>query len=232
MHADRAVEIGGGGPEAVVHGVVELAAFDVPRGTDHHRLRTEVGDGALHLGDRSVGILQRDALTTLDAALTYTDGPDGPIEYLPDNGVTPSEQVWSASLSVDTAEAVGVAQPGVRILRYDKPFNYSRLNNFAAQHVRGSILIFLNNDTEVLGQAIALKREIAPAAAAYAQELIGRSENRGPATQIQILDECEVILEGVVDVLPEHSGLLADASFSTVVTRGSLFAPRVTRWAA
>jgi uncharacterized phage protein (TIGR02218 family) len=51
------------------------------------------------------------AFTTLDAALTYTDGPDGPIEYLPDNGVTPSEQVWSASLSVDTAEAVGVVTP-------------------------------------------------------------------------------------------------------------------------
>lgn len=47
------------------------------------------------------------AFTTLDAAITYTDGPDGPITYLPNNGVKPSEQVWSASLSVDTAEIVG-----------------------------------------------------------------------------------------------------------------------------
>jgi hypothetical protein len=31
------------------------------------------------------------AFTTLDAPITYTDGPDGPIQYLPNNGVIPSE---------------------------------------------------------------------------------------------------------------------------------------------
>ena len=50
------------------------------------------------------------AFTTADIAITYTDGPDGPIEYLPHNGMTPSEQVWSASLAVDTAEAVGIVR--------------------------------------------------------------------------------------------------------------------------
>src|SRR5690606_20046033 len=39
------------------------------------------------------------SFTTLDEAVTYTDGPDGPITYSPDNGVTPSEQVWSGSMS-------------------------------------------------------------------------------------------------------------------------------------
>jgi GT2 family glycosyltransferase len=39
---------------------------------------------------------------------------------------------------------------GVRILTYDKPFNYSAINNYAASHARGSILTLLNNDIEVI----------------------------------------------------------------------------------
>ena len=36
------------------------------------------------------------------------------------------------------------------ILRVDEPFNFSRINNLAAAHARGSVLCFLNNDTEVI----------------------------------------------------------------------------------
>lgn len=50
------------------------------------------------------------AFTTLDASVTFTDGPDGPIVYSPTNGVRPSEQVWVGDLSVDTAEATGWIQ--------------------------------------------------------------------------------------------------------------------------
>jgi GT2 family glycosyltransferase len=39
---------------------------------------------------------------------------------------------------------------GVRILRYDAPFNYSAINNFAVQHARGEIVGLLNNDLEVI----------------------------------------------------------------------------------
>jgi GT2 family glycosyltransferase len=39
---------------------------------------------------------------------------------------------------------------GVRILRYDAPFNYSGINNFAVQHARGEIVGLLNNDLEVI----------------------------------------------------------------------------------
>jgi O-antigen biosynthesis protein len=56
----------------------------------------------------------------------------------------------SGELETDTYLRSLATQSGVRIIRYDKPFNYSRLNNFAAQHARGSIFIFLNNDTEVI----------------------------------------------------------------------------------
>jgi len=37
-----------------------------------------------------------------------------------------------------------------RVLRYSHPFNYSRINNFAAKQAKGQYLLFLNNDVEVL----------------------------------------------------------------------------------
>ncbi|OIR03785.1 putative glycosyltransferase EpsE [mine drainage metagenome] len=39
---------------------------------------------------------------------------------------------------------------GVRVLRYDQPFNYSAINNFAVRESRGEVVCLLNNDIEVL----------------------------------------------------------------------------------
>jgi GT2 family glycosyltransferase len=38
----------------------------------------------------------------------------------------------------------------VRVLRYPAPFNYSAINNFGAEHAKGSILGLVNNDIEVI----------------------------------------------------------------------------------
>lgn len=38
----------------------------------------------------------------------------------------------------------------VRVLRYNEPFNYSAINNFAARHAKGSVLGLINNDVEVI----------------------------------------------------------------------------------
>lgn len=38
----------------------------------------------------------------------------------------------------------------VRVLRWDHPFNYSAINNFAASQARGSVLGLVNNDVEVI----------------------------------------------------------------------------------
>jgi GT2 family glycosyltransferase len=40
--------------------------------------------------------------------------------------------------------------PAMRVLRYDRPFNYSKINNVAAREARGEVLCLLNNDTWVL----------------------------------------------------------------------------------
>ncbi|RYG98417.1 MAG: glycosyltransferase family 2 protein [Alphaproteobacteria bacterium] len=43
-----------------------------------------------------------------------------------------------------------VADPRIRVLPADVPFNWSALNNLAAREARGEVLVFLNNDTEVV----------------------------------------------------------------------------------
>lgn len=40
--------------------------------------------------------------------------------------------------------------PKIKILFYNKPFNYSAINNFAVTKARGEVLVFLNNDIEVI----------------------------------------------------------------------------------
>jgi glycosyltransferase involved in cell wall biosynthesis/LmbE family N-acetylglucosaminyl deacetylase len=38
----------------------------------------------------------------------------------------------------------------VTVIRHDQPFNFSELNNIGAQHATGELLLFLNDDTEVI----------------------------------------------------------------------------------
>jgi GT2 family glycosyltransferase len=41
----------------------------------------------------------------------------------------------------------------IKVIAYDKPFNYSAINNFAAQYAHGEILALVNNDIEVIAEA-------------------------------------------------------------------------------
>lgn len=57
----------------------------------------------------------------------------------------------------DDAQALAyfnqIAQhPKVQLLRYPYPFNYSAINNFAVQHVKGEIIGLINNDIEVINE--------------------------------------------------------------------------------
>jgi len=39
--------------------------------------------------------------------------------------------------------------PNIKVLNYDKPFNYAAINNYAVGHTKGEFIAFLNNDIEV-----------------------------------------------------------------------------------
>lgn len=41
-------------------------------------------------------------------------------------------------------------EPGIRLLRWKKEFNYSAINNYGARHAKGDYLLFLNNDVTVI----------------------------------------------------------------------------------
>ncbi|MFN3976890.1 MAG: glycosyltransferase family 2 protein, partial [Aquificaceae bacterium] len=38
----------------------------------------------------------------------------------------------------------------IKVLNYKASFNFSAINNFAAKHAKGEVLVFLNNDTEII----------------------------------------------------------------------------------
>ncbi|HEY0295103.1 MAG TPA: glycosyltransferase family 2 protein [Bordetella sp.] len=40
--------------------------------------------------------------------------------------------------------------PNVRVLPFDRPFNYSKINNMAVREAKGELVCLLNNDTEVI----------------------------------------------------------------------------------
>jgi glycosyltransferase involved in cell wall biosynthesis len=44
----------------------------------------------------------------------------------------------------------GLTDPRIRKLTWDFPFNYPAINNFAAKHAQGELLLFLNNDIEAI----------------------------------------------------------------------------------
>ena len=56
----------------------------------------------------------------------------------------------STDSAVASFYALLEAQPRVKLLHYSQPFNYSAVNNWASRQAAGEILVFLNNDTEVV----------------------------------------------------------------------------------
>lgn len=95
--------------------------------------------------------------------------------------------------------ALGLEQ--VRILRYDAPFNFAEINNAAAQQARGDVLLFLNNDCEIIDKnwldamlEHALRPEVALVGARLEYQ-DGRIQHGGYLTGVQ--NGVEVAFEGM-----------------------------------
>lgn len=93
----------------------------------------------------SIIIPTRDRVDLIDVCYrTLSQATSGqPYEVIVvDNGsVDPETHEWFAKVSGDAR---------VRVVRADVPFNWSVLNNIAAKDARGDVLVFLNNDTEII----------------------------------------------------------------------------------
>lgn len=77
----------------------------------------------------------------VDSIFSKTDYRNFEILIVDNGSVEPETIAWFDSLRDN---------PQVRIIRYNKPFNYSAINNFAVSQARGSIVGLINNDIEVI----------------------------------------------------------------------------------
>ena len=94
----------------------------------------------------SVIIPTRDHGDDVERCLTSIFSNDSYANYeivLVDNGST-------ERASLETFSQWAARESRVRIERYDRPFNFSEINNFAVERSHGKYLLFLNNDTEVI----------------------------------------------------------------------------------
>lgn len=114
----------------------------------------------------------RQLLGPLLASLVTTDYPDFEVVVVDNGERSPENEQWYAS------------QPGgidLRVEWWDKPFNYSAVNNFGAARATGEVLVFLNDDTEALD-------------ADWLKELVGWAVQPAIGTAgLQLLDSAERI---------------------------------------
>jgi GT2 family glycosyltransferase len=118
------------------------ATVESGRSFGTHRVRR-----ALHNPPPTVSLIipTRDRASLLKAAvesiLARTDYPDFEIVVVDNQSTEPDALAYLAALT---------GRPRVRVLRYERPFNYSAINNFAVQQCRNPVIGLLNNDVVVI----------------------------------------------------------------------------------
>jgi GT2 family glycosyltransferase len=109
----------------------------------HYQLRY----GHQHRPLISILIPTRDRLALLqrcvESILEKTTYPDYEILIVDNHSQDPEAVEWLAAV-----ESMG--DDKIRVLRYPYPFNFSAINNRAAEQARGEYLVLLNDDTAVL----------------------------------------------------------------------------------
>ncbi|MBC7368845.1 MAG: glycosyltransferase family 2 protein, partial [Undibacterium sp.] len=88
----------------------------------------------------------------VDSILAKTTYPNYEIVIVDNASDDPATLAYLQSLTDRThakLSAIG-SKLSARVVPYPAPFNYSAINNFAAQHARGTVLGLLNNDLEVI----------------------------------------------------------------------------------
>jgi GT2 family glycosyltransferase/glycosyltransferase involved in cell wall biosynthesis len=84
----------------------------------------------------------RTMLATCLPSLARTEYPDFEVVIVDNGGRTPENEQWYA----DNDNGLGID-----VLWWDvTPFNYSQVNNAAVRRTSGEVLVFLNDDTEIL----------------------------------------------------------------------------------
>lgn len=114
-----------------------------PDGRPYREIRHDLDDEPLV----SVIIPTKDRADLLSrcvhGVLSATDYQNLEVLIVDNLTTEPAAQQYLKQISTD---------PRVRVMRYRQPFNFSLLNNRAVEQASGEILLFLNNDTEVVAR--------------------------------------------------------------------------------
>ncbi|MBB3012269.1 MULTISPECIES: glycosyltransferase [Cupriavidus] len=91
----------------------------------------------------------------------------------------------SSAAELNAVEKGLAKYDNARVLIYDQPFNYQKLNNWAVAQSQGSDLLFLNNDTELVERSRGLLESMVERAHAPAVGAVGCVLLYGDAKTIQ-----------------------------------------------
>jgi GT2 family glycosyltransferase len=110
--------------------------------TPFYRVRFDIPDPkplvSLIIPTRDKVDLLRNCVTSIRDKTTYQ-----PYEFIiVDNGSTDPQ-------ALDYLAEIG-KEPNCRVVRFDGPFNYSAINNFAVEHSDAPLIALINNDIEVI----------------------------------------------------------------------------------
>lgn len=59
----------------------------------------------------------------------------------------------SRAEEIENLRASTKEYPNVKIIEYNQPFNYQKINNWAVRQSKGKFILFLNNDTEFINES-------------------------------------------------------------------------------
>lgn len=79
----------------------------------------------------------------IESVLEHTEYPNWEMIIIDNNSIQTQTHDYFEKISKDHR---------INVYPYNKPFNYSELNNFALKHAKGEILTLLNNDIEIISR--------------------------------------------------------------------------------
>ena len=125
---------------------VGIEAEKVEKGVDYGIYHTtfKIKDDPLV----SVIIPNKDHTVDLDNCIRpmLTEGTYKNLEFVIVENNSTEQATW------DYYEKIQKEFPNVHVVRWEREFNYSAINNFGVQHAKGEYLLFMNNDIELIAK--------------------------------------------------------------------------------
>lgn len=140
--------------------------------------------------------LLRACLSSIFAKTSY---PNYEIILVDNGSIEPETLAYYQSLA---------GEKRLTLLHYPHPFNFHAINNFASRHANGEILVFLNNDTEILNPE-------------WLEELVGWAER----PEIGIVGAKLIRPDGTIQHAGLVIGLAGHGSHVFDGARGPLYGP-------